>query len=62
MKLLSRLRLGSCLGRLEDVKLEMVNRLFLMVQPAHLRTVAGLDLDDDQLREARATMVRKILG
>ena len=46
----------------EDVKIETVNRLFLMVQPAHLRTIAGLELDDDQLREARATMVRKILG
>ena len=39
-----------------------MNRLFLMVQPAHLRTIAGLELDDDQLREARARMVRKILG
>jgi protein arginine kinase len=62
MKLLSRLRMGSCLGRLDAVSLETVNRLFLMVQPAHLRTVAGLQLDDDQLREARATMVRKVLG
>lgn len=62
MKLLSRLRLGACLGRIDDVKVETVNRLFLMVQPAHLRTIAGLELDDDQLREARARMVRKILG
>ncbi|MBM4105352.1 MAG: protein arginine kinase [Phycisphaerae bacterium] len=62
MKLLSRLRMGLCLRRLDAVPMETINRLFLMVQPAHLRTVAGLDLNDDQLREARATMVRKILG
>ncbi len=62
MKLLSRLRMGTCIGRIDAVPLEMVNRLFLMVQPAHLRTVAGFELDDDQLREARATMVRKTLG
>jgi len=62
MKLLSRLRMGLCLRRLDAVPMETINRLFLMVQPAHLRTVAGLELNDDQLREARATMVRKILG
>jgi len=61
MKLLSRLRMGICLERISGIHLATVNRLFLMVQPAHLRTVAGLDLDDDQLREARANLVRNTL-
>jgi protein arginine kinase len=61
MKLLSRLRMGICLGRIGEVPIGTVNRLFLMVQPAHLRTVAGLELDDDALREARANLVRNTL-
>lgn len=61
MKLLSRLRMGICLGRIGEVPIGTVNRLFLMVQPAHLRTVAGLELDDDALRESRANLVRNTL-
>jgi protein arginine kinase len=62
MKLLSRVRLGACLGRLGDVDLKAINRLFLQVQPAHLQVQAGSGLDPDELREARATLVRDTLG
>jgi protein arginine kinase len=62
MKLLSRVRLGVCLGRLSDIDLTVVNRLFLQVQPAHLQLHAGNGLDDDELREARASLVRRGLA
>lgn len=62
MKLLSRVRLGVCLGRLPEVQLATVNRLFLQVQPAHLRVVTQTTEPDDALKESRATFVRRALG
>ncbi len=62
MKLLSRVRLGAHLGRLEGVELGAINRLFLQIQPAHLRLHVGENLTRDALREARANVVRGTLG
>ncbi len=62
MKLLSRVRLGVLMQRLDDVPLKAVNQLFLQVQPAHLQLHAGDDLNADQLREARADLVRKTMA
>lgn len=61
MKLLSRVRLGVLTGRLEDVELSTINQLFLQVQPAHLQQHVGSNLGADDLRQARATMVRNRL-
>ncbi|MCH8164865.1 MAG: protein arginine kinase [Planctomycetes bacterium] len=61
MKLLSRLRLGVHLGRLPDLNITAINRLLLQVQPAHLQTYVAADLNSEQLREARATLMRQTL-
>src|SRR5262249_20374289 len=62
MKLLSRVRLGAHMGRLKDVDLAAINDLFLLVQAAHLKLHAGAELDTEQLREARANLIRERLG
>lgn len=76
MKHLSRVRLGIALGLLPDVPLGTVQRLFLEVQPAHLRRIrpdsiddtalepVGEDrmLDDERTRRRRAALVRQELG
>ncbi|MEM7228212.1 MAG: protein arginine kinase [Planctomycetota bacterium] len=62
MKLLSRVRLGVCLERLDGIDQGVVNQLFLQVQPAHLRLLTDTELADDELREARANLVRHALG
>ncbi len=62
MKLLSRARLGIFLDRIKDVNLADINQLFLHVQPAHLQLQSGGELSADQMREARATLVRQTLG
>ncbi|UCD74024.1 MAG: protein arginine kinase, partial [Phycisphaerales bacterium] len=62
MKLLSRVRLGLHLNRLKEVDGEALNRLFLQIQPAHLRQHAGLNLSTEQRRAARATLVRQALS
>ena len=62
MKLLSRVRLGVHLGRLEDVDPETLNRLFLQIQPAHLQQQTGVDNEAEALRTARAALVRRSLG
>jgi protein arginine kinase len=61
MKLLSRVRLGAHMSRLPGINLKTVNDLFLQIQPAHLKLHAGKELTPDQLREARADLVRQRL-
>ncbi len=61
MKLLSRIRLGIHLDRLPGQELRTVNNLLLQVQPAHLQLHVGAELTGDQLREARAKLVRETL-
>jgi len=62
MRLLSRLRLGVALGRIEGIELATLNRLFLEVQPSHLQVHAGRSAAADELREARASLIREALG
>jgi protein arginine kinase len=62
MKLLSRIRLGIHLDRLDCVPAGEINRLFLQIQPAHLQLAAGSELGADELRQARATLVRETLS
>jgi protein arginine kinase len=62
MKLLSRARLGLVLERIDGIDLDVINRLFLQIQPAHLMMEAGEPLEGDQIRHARAELVRSALG
>lgn len=56
--LLSHLRLGLHLGRVEGISPEMVNDLFLRIQPAHLQLAAGRLLDANQRDIFRAQLIR----
>ena len=62
MKLLSRVRLGIHMGRVTDVSIDTVNDLFLQVQTTHLKMHAASELDAEELREARADLVRQRLS
>jgi len=68
IKLLSRVRLGVCLGRLEGegVDLTTIARLSVRVQPAHVQTMAGgeqtTEEASEEASEVRATMIRQALG
>ncbi|MEE9128433.1 MAG: ATP--guanido phosphotransferase, partial [Phycisphaerales bacterium] len=62
MKLLSRVRLGVHLRRIDELNIDLINRLLLQIQPAHLQLHVGADLAADRLREVRATVVRKALA
>ena len=62
LRYLSRVRLGVALDRITGVSLELVDRLLLEVQPAHLVRATGCELGngrDD--RSARAELVRASL-
>lgn len=60
MKLISRVRLGVCLERL-DVPLQQLDDLFIQIQPAHLRQHVNCALDAEEELEIRATLVREVL-
>jgi protein arginine kinase len=59
--LLSHLRMGVSLGRIDCVKLDTVNRLFLLTQPGHLQKLHGSPLDGEQRSIARAEFIRRAL-
>ena len=61
MKLLSRVRLGVYMNRLDGVEARTVNQLFLQIQPAHLQPAAGPAFSAEELREVRATLIREAL-
>ncbi len=60
--LLSHLRLGVNLSRVDKISMRTINELFLMNQPAHLQKIVGTELDPVQRREARATLIRQRLA
>jgi protein arginine kinase len=62
LQLLSHLRLGVNLGRINTVDLRTLNELFLITQPAHLQRITGASLDPAARRIARARLVRQRLG
>ena len=59
--LLSHVRMGVSLGRIDSLKLETLNDLFLMIQPAHLQKLAGKKLTGEERSVARADLIRKRL-
>ncbi|MFP4143668.1 MAG: protein arginine kinase [Phycisphaeraceae bacterium] len=62
LDLLSHLRLGVNLGRIDTVDTRALNELFLLTQPAHLQRLMGKEMDAAQRRVARATLIRQRLG
>ena len=62
MSLLSHLRLGVNLGRLDCVDIRTLNELFLLSQSAHLQRITACEMDQAARREARARMIRHKLG
>ncbi len=56
--LLSHLRMGVNLGRLPNVRMETINRLFIHTQPAHLQKIKGARLDGEQRSIFRADYIR----
>lgn len=62
LSLLSHLRLGINLGRINKVDVRTINELFLLSQPAHLQRLTGHEMDQAGRRQARATLVRQKLG
>lgn len=62
MQLLSLVRLGVVLGLIPELPVQTVNLLFLLVQPAHLQRVLGKEIDQEQRRIGRATMIRERLS
>jgi protein arginine kinase len=62
LALLSHLRLGVNLGRIEKVDLRTLNELLLITQPAHLQRLTACEMDPTLRRIARARLVRQRLG
>jgi len=62
LTLLSHVRLGVNLKRVEDIDINKVNELFLLTQQAHLQKILGKKLEGDARRAARADFIRQRLS
>ncbi len=62
MALLSHLRMGVHLGRIDRLNMGVLNELFILTQPAHLQKLRGQSLDGEQRSIWRADYIRRRLG
>lgn len=62
LSLLSHLRLGVNMGRIDTVDIRTINELFLLAQPAHLQRLTNTELPPDVRRQVRAKIVRERLA
>lgn len=61
-ELLSRVRLGACLGMLDDVDLSTVNELLVMSQPAHVQVMEDREMTEGERDAVRAAYLRQRLA
>lgn len=59
--LLSHIRMGVNLGRIDNVSIAEVNELFMLTQPAHLQLNNGSELNANQRDAMRARIIRSRL-
>ncbi|MBN1124126.1 MAG: protein arginine kinase [Sedimentisphaerales bacterium] len=59
--LLSHVRMGVNLKRLEGISIATINELFMLTQPAHLQMRQGHELDPDRRDAMRAQIIRSRL-
>ena len=62
LSLLSHLRLGVNVARIDRTDIPTINELFLLTQPAHLQKLTGQELEQTARREARAKLIRQKLA
>lgn len=62
MAVLSCIRLGAVLGVVSGVDQAAVNGLMLLVQPAHLQRVLGREMNQQERKVERATLIRARLA
>jgi len=58
---LSSVKMGIHFGILDDLTVDMVNKLFLITQPAHIQMSVGKELNAAERDVARAALIRKEL-
>lgn len=61
MDLLSVVRLGVNLGLIPRLRVQTINELFILSQPAHLQKIEGKELNASQRDVTRATLIRNRL-
>jgi len=59
MKHLSQTRLGVCMGILPQIPMADLNRIFALIQPAHLQHREGRELSSNERDEIRARLIRE---
>ncbi len=60
--LFSNVRLGIDMGILKGQDIQTVNRIFILIQPAHLQKIEGKLLSPEERDMKRAELIRKELG
>lgn len=62
INLLSMVRLGTDIGLIKNLDRPTVNKLFILIQPAHLQKLEGRPFNPSQRDIKRANLIRKVLG
>jgi protein arginine kinase len=62
VELLSMVRLGTDMEVIKDVNRNVINELFIMIQPAHLQKIEGKKLTASERDTKRASLIREKIG
>ena len=62
VELLSMVRLGIDMNIIKDVNRNVINELFIMIQPAHLQKIEGKKLTASERDTKRASLIREKIG
>jgi protein arginine kinase len=62
VELLSMVRLGIDMNVIKDVNRNVINELFIMIQPAHLQKIEGKKLTASERDTKRASLIREKIG
>jgi protein arginine kinase len=58
MKSLGKIRLGICLGRIDNVSINTINQLMIEIHPAHIRRIFHEELAGDDIKRKRSDLIR----
>jgi protein arginine kinase len=62
INLFSQVRLGVDMGILKGLDIQTINRIFILIQPAHLQKIEGKLLSAQERDIKRAELIRRELG
>lgn len=61
MELISLVRMGVCMGVLDGIGFDLLNKLLIIIQPAHIQKLSQKEMGEEERDVVRAEMIRDLI-